>query len=166
MADFTDKITLKRDIYDSTLRLSDERFGRFVRALFSYAFDGMEPSLDDDETLDVLMRSHLDDFKSSVEYHRKKAACGQLGGRPKGTKKTTQKTTRKPPEKPPENHPENHPKSVSKYVSNLLTVESGGAHDERAATTTINQDSDDHDAEFKAYLELMDSDGDEPRDGE
>ena len=161
MADFTDKITLKRDIYDSTLRLSDERFGRFVRALFSYAFDGTEPSLEDDETLDVLMRSHLDDFKSSVEYHRKKAACGQLGGRPKGTKKTTQKTTRKPPEKPLENHP----KSVSKYVSNLLTVESGGAHDERAAPT-INQGSDDHDAEFKAYLELMDSDGDEPRDGE
>lgn len=165
MADFTDKITLKRDIYDSTLRLSDERFGRFVRALFSYAFDGTEPGLDDDETLDVLMRSHLDDFKSSVEYHRKQAANGQLGGRPKGTKKTHPKTTRKPPRKPPENQPENHPKSVSKYVSNLLTVESGGAHDERAATT-INQDSDDHDAEFKAYLELMDSDGDEPRDGE
>ena len=161
MADFTDKITLKRDIYDSTLRLSDERFGRFARALFSYAFDGTEPSLDDDETLDVLMRSHLDDFKSSVEYHRKKAASGQLGGRPKGTKKTHQKTTRKPPEKPPENHP----KSVSKYVSNLLTVESGGAHDERAATIN-NQDSDDHDAEFKAYLELRDSDGDAPRDGE
>lgn len=162
MADFTDKITLKRDIYDSTLRLSDERFGRFVRALFSYAFDGTEPSLDDDETLDVLMRSHLDDFKSSVEYHRKQAANGQLGGRPKGAKKTHPKTTRKPTRKPPENPP----KSVSKYVSNLLTIESGGAHDERAATTTINQDSDDHDAEFKAYLELMDSDGDEPRDGE
>ena len=161
MADFTDKITLKRDIYDSTLRLSDERFGRFVRALFSYAFDGTEPSLDDDETLDVLMRSHLDDFKSSVEYHRKQAANGQLGGRPKGTKKTHPKTTRKPTHKPPENPP----KSVSKYVSNLLTVESGGAHDKRAATI-INQDSDDHDAEVRAYLELMDSGGDAPRDGE
>lgn len=72
---------------------------------------------------------------------------------------------RRAPKKPTQKPPENPPKSVSKYVSNLLTVESGGAHDERAATT-INQDSDDHDAEFKAYLELMDSDGDEPRDGE
>lgn len=132
MAEYTDKITLKRDMYDAAARLSDERFGRLFRAIFAYAFDGDEPDLDDDEALSMLMDSHRDDFTSSVAYHRTQFENGVKGGRPKGSttsRKSGRKTHPKTDQKPTQKPTQNRPKSVSKYVSTTTTYDTYDTYD-------------------------------------
>ena len=72
---------------------TDEQRGHLVMAMCDYAFDGIEPALDD-PMQQIVWAVIRDQVRDSVEIGRKQSERGKRGGRPRKTdKKSTAKTT-------------------------------------------------------------------------
>lgn len=85
-----------RGYYDALRKLpSDAQRGRLVLAICAFAFDGIEPDLDDDLMLSLAWSLVADGTRESVRKGIEQSARGQMGGRPSGTKKSGVKTTAK-----------------------------------------------------------------------
>ena len=82
-----------RGYYDALKKLpTDEQRGRLVLAICAYAFDGIEPDLDDDPMLDMAWSLVADGTRESVRKGIEQSQRGQMGGRPTNVRKTTVKS--------------------------------------------------------------------------
>lgn len=116
-----DRFFFWRGYYDAILELEDDALvGKFMMALCAYAFDGIEPELDD-QTLRFAWLMVRDSVQESVEIGRRGSEYGKRGGRPKKGEEKNKKrdpkrvpltTPKRVPKRGPERDPERVPESV------------------------------------------------------
>ena len=77
-----------QSVYRSTSKLSDEQFGKMVRAMCAYMFDGDESETDDDivNMLVAMAKPNLDTTRANI-------IRGSKGGRPRKDEEKTQVKT-------------------------------------------------------------------------
>ena len=94
-----DRFLFWRGYYDAILELEDDALvGKFMKALCAYAFDGLEPELND-ATLRFAWLMVRDSVRESVEIGRQNSENGKRGGRPRNAERTARKSAAKSPAK-------------------------------------------------------------------
>ena len=148
-----DRFYFWSNYYDALKLLSsDEERGRFVMAMCSYAFEGIEPRFDDSLVLRVAWAMVADHIRESVEIGRRSSANGKRGGRPKKDSKRGALST---PESTEESTPESamHGNASSGCAPSLdAQALAAGAGDPRWANVTVDEDE-----ARRAALEFIES---------
>jgi len=91
-----------RGYYDAMEYLTDDEVGRLFRAICAYAFDGEEPSFENERLMQVAWTMVADTTRESVEMGKRASEGGRKSGearRDKAQSKGVRKGVRKPPSK-------------------------------------------------------------------
>jgi hypothetical protein len=111
--------------------LTDEEAGRFIRACYRFAFDGVDPEFSDEPKLGFAWQIVSGQIERSVDIGVKNAERGRRGGRPKKSgAKTTAKSGAKSGAESDMNMNMNVGAAASLNGSAAAPIEDGGDSDE------------------------------------